>query len=98
MKPVFAALLIIVGLYSFSLGLYLSMQSLEMGRTQRARQIVYGEDNSAAPVQLGTRKPQRYPVGLFLLCATGTTFGLWGGLHLFFLEKTGRKKSKANRR
>lgn len=92
MKQIFAVLLISFGIYSFAFGLFISARSLEAQRMEHLKGIVYPGDPPATAI-----KPSpigRYPVGLFFLSASGTTFGIWGGMHLLFRNKTAKKKKK----
>lgn len=97
MKQIFAILLLSFGVYSFAFGLYLGARSVEMQRKEEMnaiKRIVFPERVPAsAAIKPGA--VERYPLGFFLLSASGTTFGIWGGIHLLILDKGAKKKKKA---
>ena len=92
MKQTFAVLLISFGVYSFAFGLYIGARSLESQRMERLKNIVYPDD--PPPTVIKPSPIAQYPVGLFLLSATGTTFGIWSGIHLLWQSKTAKKNSR----
>ncbi len=93
MKQILAVLLLSFGVYSFAFGLYLAVTSLEIERMEKVKKIVYPEGQSEGTA-LKADPVEKYPLGLFLLSASGTTFGLWSGVHLLFRSKAAKKKKK----
>jgi hypothetical protein len=91
-KQIFAVLLISFGVYSFAFGLFISARSLEMERMEQLKNIVYPED--PPPTAIKASPIERYPLGLFLLSASGTTFGIWGGIHLLVQRQPAKNRKK----
>jgi len=95
-KQAAAILLISLGVYSFAFGLYMGIRSVESQRIERLRTIVYPE--GPPPTVIKKAPYTQYPIGFFLLSATGTTFGLWSGIHLLWRDKKSQKKDKKKKR
>jgi hypothetical protein len=72
--------------------MYISARSIETQRMERLKTIVYPGERP--PSVIKSSPIARYPVGLFLLSASGTTFGIWGGVHLLWQSKTAKKNPK----
>ena len=93
MKQLFGILLLSLGVYSFAFGLYLAAQNMESQQKEKMRQIIYPEGGGTAN-SIRRSRPQDYPIWLFLLSASGTTFGVWGGIHLLLKARRPGKKQK----
>ena len=65
---------------------------MESERVEHLKTIVYSGNEPASVIKAGP--VAKYPVGLFLLSASGTTFGIWSGVHLLWQSKTARKPIK----
>jgi hypothetical protein len=90
LKQTVAVLLISMGIYSFTFGLYVTARWKEMERDDRLRSIT--EPGSKPPVYVERSPIRRHPLGLLMLCATGTTAGVVGGIHFLAHARTAKRK------